>query len=79
MAHDTIQERKIYSIAVDPEGCKECGYCSEVCPRGVFVQGTDFNAKGYRPVQAVHAEKCVGCQRCFFACPDFSIDIQPKG
>lgn len=68
-----------YAVTVDHEACKECGYCLEVCPAGVFAQGEVFNAKGYRPVKSVRTERCIGCRRCFFACPDFAVDIQKQG
>lgn len=76
---DKPQKQKQYSVTVDREACKQCGYCIEVCPRGVFSQTDSFNAKGYRPVLAKYADKCVGCRRCFFACPDFAIDVREEG
>lgn len=77
MAH-TPQKRKRYLVTVDREACKECGYCIEVCPREVFSQTDSFNAKGYRPVQVQSVESCIGCKRCFFACPDFAIDVKEE-
>ena len=77
MAHE-VQEKKTYCIKIDAQACKECGYCIAVCPTGVFSQGSHFNTKGYRPAQAENAAKCIGCRRCFFACPDFAIDILEK-
>jgi NADPH-dependent glutamate synthase beta subunit-like oxidoreductase/NAD-dependent dihydropyrimidine dehydrogenase PreA subunit len=68
-----------FNIDVHEEGCKECGYCVEVCGLDVFEFAKKFNKRGYRPAVAAHREKCVGCMLCFFACPDFSIDIAEKG
>ncbi len=70
-----LQRQKVYRVEVDGEACKDCGYCMEVCPNAVFRQADYFNAKGYRPVQVVRAIRCIGCRRCFFACPDFAIDV----
>jgi len=70
-----LQSKKVYRVEVDSEACKDCGYCIAVCPQAVFRQADYFNTKGYRPVQSILTQQCVGCRRCFFACPDFAIDV----
>ena len=65
-----------FEVTLYGEGCKECGYCMEVCRPGVFGPAEKYNEKGYRPMEVKHQEKCVGCELCFYACPDFSIDIK---
>ena len=72
------QKSKKYNVEVDGQGCKDCGYCIEVCPQGVFTQADYFNDKGYRTVQVKSSEACIGCRRCYFACPDFAITIDEK-
>ena len=67
-----------YEVTVSELLCKDCGYCREVCSLGVFEQSVSFNPAGYRPVVAAHAERCVGCLRCLYICPDFSIGIRQK-
>ncbi|MDA8125478.1 MAG: FAD-dependent oxidoreductase [Deltaproteobacteria bacterium] len=67
-----------YEVAVNDSLCKDCGYCREVCTLGVFAQSDRFNTSGYKPTEAVHAEKCIGCLRCLYICPDFSITVREK-
>ena len=31
--------------------------------------------KGYRPEEVKSSNWCVGCFQCYFACPDFAIDV----
>ncbi len=67
-----------YDVQLYGEGCKECSYCVEVCGLDVFGPADKFNEKGYRPMEVQHSERCIGCLACFYACPDFSIDISEK-
>jgi NAD-dependent dihydropyrimidine dehydrogenase PreA subunit len=66
---------KKYDVRIDFQACKECGYCQLVCGQNVYAKGTQFNGRGYRSYQAVNPEACVGCNKCFYACPDFAISI----
>ena len=65
-----------FQVILYPEHCKECGYCAEVCHVGTFRPADTFNAKGYRPMTCGSSDLCVGCLKCYFACPDFAIDIK---
>ena len=67
-----------FEVEVHGEACKECGYCIEVCGLDVFAPSKTQNKRGYKPVLADRDERCVGCMLCFFACPDFSIEIAEK-
>jgi NADPH-dependent glutamate synthase beta subunit-like oxidoreductase/NAD-dependent dihydropyrimidine dehydrogenase PreA subunit len=58
--------------------CKGCGYCKEVCTLNVFEISDTFNSQGYKPAVAAHTEKCVGCLRCLYVCPDFAINIESR-
>ncbi len=64
-----------FQVIVKTENCKECGYCAEVCKLGAFEPSDTFNIKGYRPMACTLPERCVGCLKCYYACPDFAIDI----
>jgi ferredoxin len=65
-----------FQVIVYPENCKECGYCAEVCKIGAFEPSDTFNVKGYRPMTCASSKHCVGCLKCYYACPDFAIDIK---
>jgi formate dehydrogenase beta subunit len=65
-----------FEVIVNTEYCKECGYCAEVCGLSTFGPADFFNAKGYRPQEVKSSNWCVGCGKCFFACPDFAIDVR---
>ncbi|MDM8542971.1 FAD-dependent oxidoreductase [Desulfococcaceae bacterium HSG9] len=65
-----------FEVTLYGDGCKECSYCVEVCKIGVFGPADKFNEKGYRPMEVKHQERCVGCLACYYACPDFSIDVR---
>jgi 2-oxoglutarate ferredoxin oxidoreductase subunit delta len=58
-------------VYIDEDRCKGCGLCISACPQDVLALSTDhFNAKGYRPAQAVNPEQCTGCSICAIVCPD---------
>lgn len=65
-----------FEAVVNTESCKECGYCVEVCGVGTFGPAENFNIKGYKPMDIKCSDHCVGCFKCFFACPDFAIDVR---
>jgi formate dehydrogenase beta subunit len=65
-----------YDVQVDAALCKDCGYCDEVCGLDVFARSDAFHASGYRPYLAAHAERCIGCLRCIYICPDFAITVR---
>lgn len=69
-------DQRLFTVDLDFESCKECGYCMKICKMGVFARGEQFNAKGYRPYEAKNPENCVGCMKCFYGCPDFCIEIK---
>lgn len=69
-------DARTFEVVVYPENCKECGYCEEVCGLDVFGPADSFNARGYRPFKAKNPKLCVGCLHCFYACPDYAIDIR---
>lgn len=67
-------------ISVDPEKCRGCGLCMDVCKRGVMEFREDTNSCGCRTTVAViHPEKCVLCGLCVAVCPVHGITIKNDG
>lgn len=71
-------KKRRFTLEVNSALCKECSYCSEVCPQGVFVPSGSLNMAGYQYMIAAHGEKCNGCLKCFMICPDFAISIDEE-
>ncbi len=61
---------KSVKISISEKRCKQCGICSELCPKQVFGQ-----AAGQIP-QVVRLEDCIACRLCEMRCPDFAIDVE---
>jgi thioredoxin reductase/ferredoxin len=68
-----------HSVTVDLTACKACGYCKDECGLGVFQRSKTFNDRGYQPMEVIASNRCVGCLRCFYACPDFAISVEKVG
>ena len=64
-----------YTVEVNPVVCKECGYCMEMCQMEIFAASEIFNAGGYKPAVVKRSDRCVGCLKCLYVCPDFAITI----
>jgi NADPH-dependent glutamate synthase beta subunit-like oxidoreductase/NAD-dependent dihydropyrimidine dehydrogenase PreA subunit len=67
-----------FDVVINELICKDCGYCQEVCAYDIFKQSEDFNPYGYRPAVATGTERCVGCLRCVYICPDFAITVRER-
>jgi NAD-dependent dihydropyrimidine dehydrogenase PreA subunit len=67
-----------FDVVINDLICKDCGYCREVCSFDIFRQSEDFNPSGYKPAVVVNTDKCVGCLRCLYICPDFAITIRER-
>jgi len=64
-------------IIVDPNYCKGCGLCIEVCPAAIIVLDPDeMTAKGYHPAKLTDESKCTGCATCAIVCPDVAIKVE---
>jgi len=67
-----------FDVTVNEAACKDCGYCREVCGLGIFARSDHFNPGGYRPSLASRPERCIGCLKCLYICPDFAITIRDR-
>ena len=68
-------ERKSFTVRIDAELCKGCGYCKELCPKQVYEFGEEMNAAGYRYMAVAAMESCIGCRTCMMVCPDFATQV----
>lgn len=57
---------------IDPEACRACGRCVEVCPMDVFR----LDSASGRPV-ARYPSDCQTCFNCELECPVGAIRISP--
>ncbi len=62
-------------IHLNKDQCKGCGYCIEFCPKKVFEESNEINARGVRPPRIVDENKCLLCRFCTAVCPDFAIYV----
>lgn len=57
------------TLAFHPETCINCHRCLEVCPHGVFTNGSAH-------VELTHPTRCMECGACALNCPVQAIDVQ---
>jgi NADPH-dependent glutamate synthase beta subunit-like oxidoreductase len=65
-----------YRVQLNPDLCKGCGYCMEMCGMNVFSTSNAFNAGGYKPLVVENTDRCAGCFKCVYVCPDLAISLQ---
>ena len=67
-------------IKIDPERCKGCGLCIEVCPKNSITISSKTNKMGYFFAEPC-GDGCTGCAICALICPDTAIEVyrdEPK-
>jgi ferredoxin len=88
-AYDNEKEMQTGDLIFDPEKCKECGICVQVCPAGSLLTDTTTKidlisgkATGgkYGIPHVIRLKKgatlCVACYCCGAACPHGAISIK---
>jgi 2-oxoglutarate ferredoxin oxidoreductase subunit delta len=68
-----------WNVIISENMCKACGFCLNVCPVDVFAWRKTPNRLGWVPMFVEKEANCIGCMLCYQICPDFCIDVGPKG
>ncbi len=76
-------------IRINPDYCKGCNLCIEICPRKVFEKGDEPSDRGYIQPKIVHEDGCPNydrkreqdmiCELCILICPDQAISWEEVG
>ena len=64
-----MHEQVAGSIVFDPEACKGCGLCVEICRSKARSMSPEQNRHGVRPARVLR-EACVRCGTCYYFCPE---------
>ncbi|MDR0900852.1 MAG: ferredoxin family protein [Methanobrevibacter sp.] len=63
-------------IKVDPNLCKGCDLCIEVCPQKVYENSSKLNKKGVYLPCPKREKDCTKCHLCELICPDQAITVE---
>jgi ferredoxin len=64
-----------FLAAMQPEVCKGCGQCAQVCPTEAITMELQ---SAERPLARLDADLCLGCGLCAQACPTAAICLVPR-
>ena len=64
------------TITINPDWCKGCKICVEICPKKVFAMSKNPAETGYFVAEVIHPEKCTACYECELHCPDMAIVLE---
>ena len=66
-------------VQINPDLCKNCGYCVKFCPKKVLATGQNRNRRGqFYPVMTDEAG-CITCAVCALMCPEGAIEVTKGG
>ncbi len=61
--------KDVVTLQLDPEKCVGCGFCTDVCPHGVFVRENGSIRIAFR-------DACMECGACARNCPADAIRVR---
>ncbi len=61
---------------LEPELCKGCRYCVDVCPKALLRIRDRTNKRGIRVVELVNEAECLLCKKCELICPEMAISME---
>jgi len=64
-----------FTLEVDPQRCKGCETCVEVCPKGVFAL---YRLDGRQKSRVARMVDCEQCTACVKQCPERAIRAEPE-
>ncbi|MDR1721478.1 MAG: ferredoxin family protein [Methanobrevibacter sp.] len=65
-------------IKINPELCKGCYLCVEICPKSVYALSQIANKKGIYIPAPLNVENCIACHLCELSCPDQAILVEDE-
>ncbi len=63
------RKKRAIGISIERKWCKNCGICTEFCPKNVFTAGLLDEPVISTP------ELCTACRLCELRCPEFAITV----
>ena len=65
-----------FAAYADPELCRGCGKCADICPEGAVSIEEISRGTG---LSCIEAEFCTGCGSCVAKCPTGAIRLPESG
>lgn len=62
-------------VVITADMCKSCRYCLTACKKDVIALASKSNRFGYKPVETVNPDACIGCGMCAIMCPEAAIEV----
>lgn len=71
------KRRGLERLTYNPDLCKGCYLCVNICPRQVIVKSKERNRRDAYPIAFEEGldRTCSGCGICSMICPDYAIRV----
>lgn len=66
--------RESGKVRINPEKCKQCGQCAQICPTNMLVKDNDRVR-----VQEDCFLDCIACGHCMMVCPEGAVTVTGRG